>query len=58
MNLGILSRIGRNCYIKEKASDKPIYKNDYSETAQGLSAIMKESFPLLAYRVWELGWLN
>ena len=58
MKPGMLSRIGRNCYIKEKSSDKPIYENDYSETAQELLAIMKKRFPLLSYRVWELSWLN
>ena len=34
------------------------YEAQYSETALKLISVMKEEFPLLEYRVWELSWLN
>lgn len=54
-----LIRIGRNHYQKvSKKNIKMKYENKYSKEAQFVIDIMKEKYPLLDYRVWEINWLN
>lgn len=55
----LLVRVGHNQYRKAgKAVNKPVYVGLYSKTAQEVISWMEARFPLLAYRVWELTWLN
>ncbi|AEV30205.1 hypothetical protein SpiGrapes_2438 [Sphaerochaeta pleomorpha str. Grapes] len=58
-NSKLIVRIGRNQYKKaEKEPNKSIFTGAYSDTALHVIGYMKEHFPLLSYRVWELSWLN
>ncbi|MCD7954606.1 MAG: hypothetical protein LUG93_02375 [Lachnospiraceae bacterium] len=60
MSSGTITRIGRNCYIKtsESQNHKKNYNGMYSERASELIQIVGDDFPLLAFQVWELRWLN
>lgn len=56
---GEIVRVGRNQYQKRNLNDiKNVYKNSYSEEARMIVNWMKEKYPLLDYRIWELSWLN
>lgn len=55
----LLVRVGHDQYRKaDKAVSKPLYAGQYSKAAQEVISWMEARFPLLAYRVWELTWLN
>ena len=59
MEDGELIRIGRNQYRKATAADhREVYQNQYSKEAQIVIELLKEKYPLLEYRVWEINWLN
>lgn len=54
-----IEHIGRDKYRKiVKPLNMVKYKNQYSEIALKIISFMKESFPLVEYRIWELAWLN
>lgn len=54
-----IEHVGRDKYRKIKdAVNIAQYENRYSEIALQIIAIMKNEFPLVEYRVWELSWLN
>lgn len=56
---GQIVRVGRNQYQKSSfGGNKNVYINSYSEEAQIIVSWMQEKYPLLEYRIWELGWLN
>ena len=57
LDSGRVSRVGR-CRYTASPSSKHGYVGPYSEEARGLATSLRESFPLLDIRVWELGWLN
>jgi hypothetical protein len=58
-NSNLIVRIGRNQYKKaEIVPNKGIFTGAYSDTALLVIEHMKQHFPLLSYRVWELTWLN
>lgn len=59
MKDGALIRIGRNQYRKATIADhREVYQNHYSKEAQVVIELLKEKYPLLEYRVWEINWLN
>lgn len=59
MEDGELIRIGRNQYRKATITDRrKVYQNQYSKEAQVVIELLKEKYPLLDYRVWEISWLN
>ena len=59
MEDGELIRIGRNQYRKAIVEDhREVYQNQYSKEAQIVIELLKEKYPLLDYRVWEISWLN
>ncbi len=54
-----MEHVGRNKYRRIMGRlNTTGYESQYSETALKLISVMKEEFPLLEYRVWELSWLN
>lgn len=56
---GDLIRVGRNQYRKaNKINSKEVYRNQYSKEAQNIVEFMRQKYPLLDYRVWEINWLN
>lgn len=54
---GYIARVAQNKYMVNH-SDKAIYENRYSEEAEKVVVYMKEQYPLLNYRIWEVNWLN
>ncbi len=55
----IIVRRGRNQYQKVNEDNcKEVYQNNYSEEAKLIAEWMKEQYPLLDYRIWEISWLN
>ena len=56
---GYIIRVGRNQYEAcNSKNKKSVYVNQYSKEAEEVVLLMKEKYPLLDYRVWELKWLN
>ena len=56
---GDLVRVGRNQYQKaDKMNSKEVYCNKYSGEAQDIVELMRQKYPLLDFRVWEINWLN
>ena len=54
-----IEHVGRNKYRRTiDTVNLARYENRYSEIALQIISIMKEDFPLVEYRVWELSWLN
>ena len=54
-----IEHIGRNKYRRIiEPVNTARYENQYSENAQMIISIMREEFPLVEYRIWELSWLN
>lgn len=53
----LIISVGRNRYSK-KTSDKLIYAPKKSETTERIIATLKEDFPLVSFRVWDLNCMN
>lgn len=50
-----ISRVGRGLYA---SSEKKHYTYPLSETAKGVSTLIKENYPLVNFQVWELYQMN
>uniref|UniRef100_I5ATY2 Uncharacterized protein n=1 Tax=Eubacterium cellulosolvens (strain ATCC 43171 / JCM 9499 / 6) TaxID=633697 RepID=I5ATY2_EUBC6 len=54
-----IEHVGRNKYRRSIGIvNMTQYENRYSEMALHIISIMKENFPMVEYRIWELSWLN
>lgn len=57
-NAGQIAKIGRNQYQKTSSKKLPVYNPSYSEKASILLDVIKEKYPLVDFRIWDLIVLN
>lgn len=55
--MNLIMKTGHNIYTKN-ISDKKIYTPACSETTLQIISVLKEEFPLVMFRIWELSSLN